>query len=84
MENIRRERTVLLTGNGVRGKTIRTAEWPAGHVDKERVENRLVQMLKQTHKLTGFIPPVHFLRGGGRGGGGGGGLIKSMQLPHLV
>lgn len=72
-----------MTGNGVKGKTIRTAEQPAGNVDKEKVENRLVQMLKQTFKLTGFIPPVHFLRGRGRRGGGGG-LIKPMQLPHLV
>lgn len=53
----------------------------SSRIDRERVENRLVQMLKQTYKLTGFIPPFHFL-GGGRGGGGG--LIKSMQLPHHV
>lgn len=32
--------------------------------DRERAGNRLVQMLKQTYKLTGFIPPFHSLRGG--------------------
>lgn len=45
--------------------------------DRERVENRLAPMLKQTYKLTLFIPPFHFLAGGG-------GLIKSMQLPCHV
>lgn len=39
-------------------KTAQTTEWPAGPgKDRERVENRLVHMLKQTYKLTGFIPP---------------------------
>lgn len=36
----------------------------AGRVrtDSARAENGLVQMLKQTNKLTGFIPLLHFLR----------------------
>lgn len=33
----------------------------------ERAANRLVPMLKQTYKLTGFIPSIRFHgRGGGR------------------
>lgn len=47
--------------------------------DRERGENRLVHMLKQTYKLTGSILPFCFLRGGG-----GVGMIKSMQLPRHV
>lgn len=55
-------------------------------IDRERGENKLVHMLKQTYQLTGFIPPFHSLGEGGGGSEGGRerGLIESMQLPRHV
>ena len=53
-----------MKGIGMKGKTIRIAS-------RERGENRLVHMLKQTYKLTGFIPLFRFLKGGGGREGGG-------------
>lgn len=55
-----------MKGIGMKGKTIRIAS-RAGR-DMERVENRLVHMLKQTYKLTGFIPSFVSSKEEGEGG----------------
>lgn len=82
------EDSILTKGSGATGKMNQKHRMAGGvGKDRERAGNRLVQKLKQTYKLTGFIPPFHSVKRRKEreeDGGGGGGLIKSMPLPSHV